>query len=155
MSTVTIRKVLTCFSGIWTWAIRIGVVTGSFPNRGLRYPKTAEKSPFQTWIEIERQIQFCGLGENEQSELWEGLYLTADEIEKVLNYVHKTATHAVMHPMFVLAAHPKNAQPSRQIPRSKPFASKIMDLSPLLLHRRFTKAGDAGRRPRLNSQSEW
>jgi integrase len=105
ISTVTIRKELTTFSGIWTWASRMGIVKGNFPNRGLRYPKTTDKSPFQTWTEIERQIEMGGLSDNEQTELWEGLYLTANEIEQVLNYAQKNATHPVFYPMLVLAAH--------------------------------------------------
>ena len=105
ISTVTIRKELTSFSGIWTWASRMGIVKGIFPNRGLRYPKTADKSPFQTWVEIERQIEMGGLSKNEETELWEGLYLTADEIEQVLNYAQKNASQPVFYPMLVLAAH--------------------------------------------------
>ena len=49
------------------------LVKGAFPNKGLRYLQTSEKSPFQTWAEIERRIETGGLTEIEQSELWEGL----------------------------------------------------------------------------------
>ena len=83
----------------------MGIVTGVFPNRGLRYPKTADKSPFQTWTEIERQIEMARLSDNEQAELWEGLYLTASEIDQVLNDVEKNTNCPVIFPMLVLAAH--------------------------------------------------
>jgi integrase len=83
----------------------MGLVKNAFPNKGLRYPKTHEKPPFQTWAEIERQIQLGGLSEAEQTELWEGLYLTAGEIEEVLDFVDKNARHPAIYPMLVLAAH--------------------------------------------------
>ena len=50
--------------------------TGPFPNRGLVYPKTDEKPPFQTWEEIERQIARGGLSAAEQKDLWDCLFLT-------------------------------------------------------------------------------
>ena len=105
ISAVTIRKELTSFSGVWTWANRMALVKIPFPNKGLRYAKTEEKPPFQTWGEIERQIQLGGLSDAEQSELWEGLYLTAAEVEQVLDYVEKNANVLALYPMLVLAAH--------------------------------------------------
>jgi site-specific recombinase XerD len=53
VSATTIKKELTSFSGVWTWAKQTGIVDGPFPNKGIRYPKTDEKPPFQTWSEIE------------------------------------------------------------------------------------------------------
>lgn len=105
VSAVTIKKELTSLSGVWTWAVRMGFVKGTFPNKGLRYPKTAEKSPFQTWAEIERRIENGGLSEVEQTELWEGLYLTGSEIEQVLDFAEKNVRHEMIYPMLVLAAH--------------------------------------------------
>ena len=105
VSSVTIKKELTSFSGVWTWAVRMALVKTAFPNKGLRYKKTEDKPPFQTWGEIERRIHLGGLSENEQAELWEGLYLTAAEIEHVLDYVEQSALHPAVYPMLVLAAH--------------------------------------------------
>jgi integrase len=105
LKAVTIKKELTTFNGVWAWGIRAEVVKGVFPNKGLRYPKTTEKPAFQTWEEIERQIRFGGLSSVEQTELWRGLYLTATEIQDVLDYVEANAPHPVMYPLFVLAAH--------------------------------------------------
>jgi len=42
LSPVTIKKEIASFSGIWSWAVRMGHVTGVFPNKGLVYPKTSE-----------------------------------------------------------------------------------------------------------------
>lgn len=56
LSPVTIQKEMSSFRACWNWAVAAGLLTGAFPNRGLRYPKTDEKPPFQTWAEIEQQI---------------------------------------------------------------------------------------------------
>ena len=53
LSPVTIKKEIASFSSIWSWAGRMSHVTGAFPSRGLVYPKTSEKPPFQTRAEIE------------------------------------------------------------------------------------------------------
>ena len=53
---MTIRKEIASFRAVWNWGVRAGLLSGTFPNRGLVYPKTDEKPPFQTWEEIERQI---------------------------------------------------------------------------------------------------
>lgn len=105
ISTVTIKKELSSFSGVWTWGVRMGLLKGVFPNKGLRYPKTEDKTPFRTWVEIERQLELGGLSEADQAVLWEGLYLTTAEIEQVLDYVEQSASHPAIYPMFVLAAH--------------------------------------------------
>ena len=90
---VMIRKELTSFSGLWSWMRRGGHGAGGFPNKGLHFPKTAEKPKFQTWTEIERQIARNKLSETEEAELWDGLYLTTAEIDEVLDFVgQKRAT---------------------------------------------------------------
>ncbi len=105
VSPVTIKKELSSFSSLWSWATRMSLVKTAFPNKGLRYSKTDEKSQFQTWEEIERRIAAGGLTENEQEDLWRGLYLTIGEIEQVLDFVEKSARHPVIYPMLVVAAH--------------------------------------------------
>jgi integrase len=80
-------------------------LTGSFPNRGLRYPKASEKPPFQTWAEFSRQIQRGGLSDAEQSELWDCLYLTLPEVDELLRLVKQQALQPFIYPMFVFAAH--------------------------------------------------
>ena len=105
ISTVTIKKELTSFSGVWTWGLRMGLVKYVFPNHGLRFPKISDKTPFQTWAEIESQIAKTKLSEAEQSELWQGLYLTGPEIEEVLDFAEANARHPSFYPMLILAAH--------------------------------------------------
>jgi len=102
---VTIRKELTSFSGLWSWMRRGGHGAGEFPNKGLHFPKTAEKPKFQTWAEIERQIARNKLTDTEQAELWDGLYLTTGEIEEVLDFVERKCDRPFMFPMLLIAAH--------------------------------------------------
>lgn len=104
ISPVTIRKELTTLSGIWTWGIGEGLV-GPFPNTGLKYPKGAEKPPFQTWEEIEKQIKRGKLTENEQQALWDCLFLTLNETADLLKHVKEKAPQPFLYPMIVMAAH--------------------------------------------------
>ena len=55
VSPTTMRKELSTFSAVWSWARATSRVEGPFPNKGLRFPKTTEKPPFQTKEEIVRQ----------------------------------------------------------------------------------------------------
>ena len=71
----------------------------------MRLPKTHEKPPFQTWAEIERQIQQGGFSEAEEAELWDCLFLTVPEVDELLAYVRCHATKPFIYPMFVFAAH--------------------------------------------------
>jgi integrase len=121
VTATTIKKALVTFRTIWRWGMMTGKVTGNFPNRGLKYPKAAERPPFQTWAEINRQIQRGGLTENEEAELWECLYLTLPEIDELLQFVKEHALQPFIYPMFVFAAH-TGAR------RSEMVRSRIADL---------------------------
>ena len=99
-SPVTVRKEITSLCGVWAWASRSDKVTGVFPNRGLEYRKTAEKPPFQTWAEIERQVR-----QGASEDLWDCLFLGLKEIEGVLAYAKENAVDACFYPMLVMAAH--------------------------------------------------
>ena len=105
VSPVTIKKELSTFSGVWRWAKALAIVEHAFPNTTLKFPKTEEKPPFQTWAEIERQIARGGLSQLEQEELWDCLYLTLTEIEAVLKFAHDHARQPFLYPMLVMAAH--------------------------------------------------
>jgi integrase len=105
LSPSTIKKELATLSGMWTWAARMGLVSGPFPSKGLVYPKTAQKPPFQTREEIERKIARGGLKPEEEGELWDALFLTLPEIDEVLRHVEATARHPFIYPLFVFAAH--------------------------------------------------
>ena len=105
ISAVTVKKELASLSGVWNWAARMGDVRGVFPSKGLSFHKTTEKPMFQTRSEIERQIAKGGLSDIEQADLWDCLYLSADDIDDVLQVVQEVALHNFIHPMVLLAAH--------------------------------------------------
>ena len=105
LSAVTIQKELVTLGTAWKWAEKSHLVTGKFPGDGLRLPKTEEKPHFQTRQEIERKIKLGGFSEAEQAAMWESLYLTSDELKKLLEYVKENATQPFVHPMFCFAAY--------------------------------------------------
>jgi integrase len=76
-----------------------------FPNRGLRYPKTDEKPPFQTRADIDRQIARGGLTDVEIRELWDCLVLTRADVDQLLEHVRDCSAQPFLYPMVCLAAH--------------------------------------------------
>ncbi len=76
LTPVTIRKTIATLWAVWNWAAKSGLLSGAFPNSGVRYPKGTEKPHFQTWKEIEMQIARGGLSDAEQADLWDCLFLT-------------------------------------------------------------------------------
>jgi integrase len=98
-------------------------INNRFPNRGLKFPKADEKPPFQTWQEIERQIERGGLTEGQQKELWDCLFLTLSEIQEFLSFAKGTARHPFLSPMFCFAAHTGTR-------RSEILRVRISDLDP-------------------------
>jgi integrase len=105
LSPTTIRKEIASLRAAWNWGVQARLVSGPFPNKGLKYPKSAEKPPFQTWQEIERQLQRDTLDETEQKELWDCLFLSVAEIDELLVFVKETAIQPWVYPMFCFAAH--------------------------------------------------
>ena len=105
ISPTTIRKELSSFSGVWNWGIRMNKTKVAYPNKGLRYAKTTDKPPFQTWKEIERQIACGGLSEIEEAELWDCLYLRIEEVVQLLEFVKRQSSEPFLYPMLVMAAH--------------------------------------------------
>lgn len=105
VSATTIRKEIKTLGTIWRWAISAQIVDHPFPCRGIRWPKTDEKPPFQTWSEIERQIEQQQLTTSEADLLWECLYLRASEIEELLAFVKANAAQPFVYPFFAMAAY--------------------------------------------------
>ena len=98
---VTIRKEINSFRATWNWGARMKFVEGQFPSRGLVYPKTEEKIPFQTWSEIERRVKAGG----DADALWDALFLDAKQIVELLKHVKATPLVDWVYPMFTMAAH--------------------------------------------------
>ncbi|MDA1049739.1 MAG: site-specific integrase [Planctomycetota bacterium] len=101
----TIEKELATLRTVWRWAANTNKVVGPFPRQGLRLPKSKQQPSFQTWQEIERQIELEQLAGQEAAELWDALYLRRLEIDELLAHVHEAALHPFIYPMFVMAAH--------------------------------------------------
>lgn len=96
---VTIKKEIDGFRAAWNWGKRVGIVSKEWPGKGLVYPKTKEKPPFQTRQEIQRRIARGGLSESDKAVLWESLYLTAEELKSFLDHVREAARHPFIYPM--------------------------------------------------------
>lgn len=105
LSATTIKKEIASISMIWNWALNHGYVDSLLIKKGLRFPKTADKPPFQTVGEIERKIARGDLSGAEQADLWDSAFLTLPEIDGLLSIVQEHAIHPFISPMFVFAAH--------------------------------------------------
>jgi integrase len=102
ISPVTLRKEVATVRAAWNWGEPMGLTSGKFPNKGLRYPKGKEKPPFMLRAQIEREI--AG-GCEDPDELWECLYLELPELAELLVYVKEHATQPFIYPMMAFAAH--------------------------------------------------
>jgi len=98
LSPTTIRKEIATLRAAWNWGMQAGLVTGPFPHRGLKFPKTTEKPPFRTWEEIEKQIETCQVTEAGQQDLWDCLYLTPTQIDELLAFVKANCAHGFVYP---------------------------------------------------------
>jgi integrase len=105
LSPATIKKEIITLRVAWNWAVHMNMLSGRFPNAGLRFPKFDEKPPFRTFQEIERRIAAGGSSEREINELWGCLYLRTNEIVELLAYVRENATQPWVYPLFCTAAH--------------------------------------------------
>jgi hypothetical protein len=103
LNPATIKKEIVTLRTAWNWGARMSIVSGRCPVDGLRYAKGDEKPPFQTRAEIERQIS--GLPQAKADDLWEALYLTIDEVERLLAFVKAHAGHPWIYPLVATAAH--------------------------------------------------
>ncbi len=103
ISPTTIRKEIVTLRTCWNWAVQFGLLTGRFPNKGLRYAKMDEKPPFQTFAEIERKLS--GLSKKQAAEAWDSVYLTVPEISELLAYVKEHASMPWLYPMVCFAAY--------------------------------------------------
>lgn len=105
LSAVTIRKEIASFRALWNWAVTHELVSKEFPRKGLVFPKHDEKPPFQTWAQIERQIERDKLDREQSKELWESLFLSVEEINQLLAFIEKQSVYPALHTMCLLAAH--------------------------------------------------
>lgn len=106
LNAATIKKEISTLRGLWKWAASSGKIPNrDFPSVGLRYPKTEELPPFQTFAEVSLQTASLSPDSTEWKELWATVFLDRQEVEELLDLVQEKATHAFVYPMFVFAAH--------------------------------------------------
>ena len=96
----TIHKELVTFRTAWGWGVDNNKLHGAFPRKGIRLPKTKQIPPFQTWEQIQEQIE-----QGASDELWKALYLSMSETEQLLKDVKRYAAFSFVHPMFAFAAY--------------------------------------------------
>ena len=101
IAATTIKKEIVSLRTAWNWAVRMEFLAGKLPMSGLRYPKTDEKPAFMTRAEIERRIQAGGNAKT----LWDALFLTAEEVSELLQFVKQHSKQPFLHPMVCFAAH--------------------------------------------------
>jgi integrase len=103
ISPVTVRKEVGTFRAAWNWGGPMGLTSGPFPSRGLRYPKGREKPPFMTWAEVEQNV--AARPKSNPDEFWECLYLTLPEVADLLGFVRGAARQPWVYPLVCFAAH--------------------------------------------------
>jgi len=105
----TIRKEISTFRNVWNnFALPRKVVDKNFRAAfgKLMYPKERERPPFQTWEQIERQIERGGLSKNEIADLWDCLFLDIERVKEFLDHVRqKPGLPGWVYPALVAAAH--------------------------------------------------
>jgi integrase len=115
----TLKRAIVTLRTVWNWALRSVLLDRPFPGKGLRFPKTTEKPPFQTLADVEERVK--GLTPVQASELWECAFLTTADVAALLQHVQQHARHPFVYPMFCFAAH-TGAR------RSEMIRSKLVDL---------------------------
>jgi integrase len=106
VETETIKKEVGTFASVWNkWGVPQGMIGIPAPASGLVYPKTDTKKPFQTREQIERQLAGRAVPPEEESAMWDSLFLTLPEIDEILEQVTHRKRIPQAHPMFVFAAH--------------------------------------------------
>ena len=94
LSPSTIKKEINTLRAVWKWAVASDLIPKTtFPSVGLRYPKTDELPPFQTFEQISKQTKTLDPDCTEFKDLWSTGFLNKAEIEELLDHVQKTSRH--------------------------------------------------------------
>lgn len=105
LSPETLKKEVASVRAAWNWGVRIDLVAGPFPGRGLTYPKADERPPFQTRDEILRKVARGGLAADEVRALWDCLFLTKPDLAEFLSLAKGYEGEPFLYPMVAFAAH--------------------------------------------------
>lgn len=101
----TIKKELATFRTLWGWARKSEFVVKPFPNDGLVFPRSRQKTPFSTWDQIEQRFRRGLPVGYTEADYWDCLYLDREQLSELLEYIRTRATYDFLYPMAVLAAH--------------------------------------------------
>jgi integrase len=106
IGTRTIQKEVATLRMLLNRAERlVGVTPPAGLFKHLDYPKAREKPPFQTWAEVERRVAAGATGE-EAKALWDALFLDADQVGELLEYVRgRSRPVPFFYPLLATAAH--------------------------------------------------
>lgn len=69
----TIKKGLSTLTAIWNWALRAKHVNAPLEKYGLRFPKSPQKPPFQTFADVTRKCKLLGLSQEDRDQLWDSV----------------------------------------------------------------------------------
>jgi integrase len=105
LSPVTLQKEMAAFRACFNWAVQTGILSGSFPYKGIRFPKGEDKRPFMTWGDIERRIGRGGLAANEIKKWWDCLFLDLSQVAEFIGHMKNHGSKPWMYPMVAAAAH--------------------------------------------------
>lgn len=105
LTTTTLKKDLATFRAMWNWAVRMKLLAGPHPARGVVFPKGDERPKFLTRDQIDRRISQGGLSTVQIRDLWGCLFLTKPEVTEFLEYIRATAEPKFLYPLLYLVAH--------------------------------------------------
>jgi integrase len=105
ISPQTIKKELATLRYVWNWSNRQGLAPSRFPATGTVLPKSKVKEPFRTYNQIHDIVDRGGLSKPHERELWDGLYLDANQIAEVLTLIRSTSNEGWLYPLVATAAH--------------------------------------------------
>ena len=87
----TIKKEVATLLTVWNWAARRDHVAAPCSTKGITFPKEKEKPQFRTFDQVKAIVARGGLSKTEIRELWDGLFLSKDEVAEVLAHARENA----------------------------------------------------------------
>jgi integrase len=110
---VTIGKELGTLLSLWGWASRRGIAAAgpAWARKDVTRPKGAEKPPFMTWEQVEREVAAerpdpaTAAGRRALDALWERLWLDQARTVACVAWVREHARHPFMPAMVAFAAY--------------------------------------------------
>jgi hypothetical protein len=96
---ITIRKELATLKTVWNFGLESGLINAPYPRTKLKFPKSEQRPPFQSFQELQRTTG------GKPSELWECCYLTKVDLKELLRHVKWVARHPFVYPLFLTAAY--------------------------------------------------